>query len=112
MGETELAMMFCAFLGGSQAETHHYFDVNGLSRYMRVDCETDTHLIEVGLDHKASSRDSLHQVLFYAHLTGKEPVVVMIDRDGVEGRYEYEMRQTTAMTGVNYVSCAQDFIVR
>lgn len=112
MGETELAMMLCAFLGGSQAETHQYFDVNGMRRYVRVDCETETHVIEVGLDGKASSRDSLHQALFYAHLTGKTPAVVMIDRDGFEGRFEYELRQTTARTGVEHVSCSQDFIVR
>jgi len=112
MGEVELAMMLCAFLAGSEGETRQYFDVNGLSRHVRVDCETDSHVIEIGLDGKSSSRDSLHQALFFAHLTGKEPMVIMIDRDGFEGRFEYEMRQTTGMTGVQYVRCAQDFIVR
>lgn len=112
MGETELAMMLCAFMGGAETETHQYFDVNGMRRYVRVDCETGTHVIEIGLDGKPSSRDSLHQALFYAHLTGKRPLVVMIDRDGFEGRFEYEMRQTTAMTGVDYVRCAEDVIVR
>ncbi len=112
MGEVELAAMLCAFLGGAEAETHQFFDVNGLSRYIRVDCETPTHVIEIGLDGKSSARDSLHQALFSALLTGKSPAVVMIDRDGVEGRYEYELRQTSAMAGVGYISCAQDFIVR
>ncbi|MFK7938298.1 MAG: hypothetical protein AB8B82_02895 [Roseovarius sp.] len=112
MDETALSMMLCTFLGGSEAETHQYFDVNGMRRYVRVDCETDTHVIEVGLDGKASSRDSLHQAMFYAHLTGKTPAVVMIDRDGFEGRFEYELRQTTAVAGVEYLRCAEDFIVR
>lgn len=112
MGEVELAAMLCAFLGGAEAETHQYFDVNGLPRYVRVDCETNTHVIEIGLDGKSSSRDSLHQALFAAYLTGKTPAVVMIDRDGFEGRYEFELRQTTAMSDVIYITCAKDFIVR
>ncbi|WP_167853442.1 hypothetical protein [Roseovarius aestuariivivens] len=39
-------------------------------------------MIEIGLDGKSSARDSLHQALFAEHLTGKTPVVILIDRDG------------------------------
>lgn len=112
MGEVHLAALVCAFLAGSEDETRKYFDVNGLPRFVRVDCETDGHVIEIGLDGKASARDSLHQALFAAHLTGKTPVVLLIDRDGFEGRYEYELRQTTAATGVIYATCHEDFILR
>ncbi len=112
MGEVELAALLCAFLAGSDGETRQYFDVNGLSRHVRVDCETDSHVIEIGLDGKSSARDSLHQALFYEHLTGKIPVVILIDRDGLEGRFEYELRQTAGMVGVTYLRCAEDFIVR
>ena len=112
MGEVELAALLCAFLSGSVAETPQYFDVNGLRRHVRVDCETETHVIEVGLDGKPSSRDSLHQALFFAHLTGKTPAVLLIDRDGFEGRYEYEMRQVTGATGVLYLRCSADLINR
>ena len=99
MGEVELAALLCAFLAGSETETRHYFDDYDQKRYVRIDCETDTHVIEVGLDQKASSRDSVHQALFAAFLTGKKPMVVLIDRDGFEGRFEYEMRQVTRAAG-------------
>jgi len=112
MGEVELAALLCAFLAGSDGETRQYFDVNGLSRHVRVDCETATHVIEIGLDGTSSARDSLHQALFYENLTGKIPVVILIDRDGYEGRFEYELRQTTGMVGMTYLRCTEDFIVK
>jgi hypothetical protein len=111
-GEVELAALLCAFLAGSEQETRKYFDVNGMSRYVRVDCETDRHVIEIGLDGKSASRDSVHQALFFAHLTGKAPAVILIDRDGHEGRFEYEMRHVTKAAGVVYATCSEDFIVR
>ncbi|MEY8840911.1 hypothetical protein AB9K41_17945 [Cribrihabitans sp. XS_ASV171] len=112
MGEVELAALLCAFLAGSDAETRQYFDVNGLSRYVRVDCETESHVIEIGLDGKPSARDSVHQALFAATLTGKIPAVILIDRDGHEGRFEYEMRQVAPAAGVIYASCSQGAIER
>lgn len=111
-GEVELAALLCAFLAGSEQETRQYFDVNGMSRHVRVDCETETHVIEIGLDGKASSRDSVHQALFFAHLTSKTPAVILIDRDGFEGRFEYEMRHVAPAAGVTYARCHEDFIMR
>ncbi len=112
MGEVQLAALLCAFLAGSDAETRQYFDVNGLSRYVRVDCETQSHVIEIGLDGKASSRDSVHQALFAASLTGKIPAVILIDRDGFEGRFEYEMRHVAPAAGVVYATCSRGAIER
>ena len=112
MGEVQLAALLCAFLAGSEKEERHYFDVYDTKRYVRVDCETPEHVIEVGMDGTASARDSLHQALFYAHLTGKTPVVVMIDQDGYEGRFEYEMRHVTGMAGVAYARCSKAAILR
>jgi hypothetical protein len=112
MGEVELAAILCAFLGGSQAETRQYFDTYEMKRHIRVDCETDRHVIEVALDGTSSARDSVHQALFAAHLTGKTPAVVMIDRDGYVGRFEFEMRPVTQAAGVTYIRCAQDVILR
>jgi hypothetical protein len=112
MGEVEIAALLCAFLAGSEAETHRYFDVNGMRRHVRVDCETAEHVIEIGLDEKSSSRDSLHQALFAAHLTGKIPVVILIDRDGAEGRFEFEMRHVTRAAGVAYATCREGFVQR
>ncbi len=112
MGEVELAALLCAFLAGSEQETRQYFDVGGMTRYVRVDCETDSHVIEVGLDGKSNSRDSVHQALFFAHLTGKTPAVVLIYRDGHVGRFEHEMRHVTRAAGVVYATCRDAFIVR
>lgn len=112
MGEVELAALLCAFLGGSEAETRQYFDTYEMKRHVRVDCETDRHVIEVALDSTSSARDSVHQALFAAHLTGKDPAVIMIDRDGFVGRFEYEMRPVTQAAGVTYIRCAQDVILR
>ncbi|MGK7652217.1 hypothetical protein ACSQ76_07330 [Roseovarius sp. B08] len=112
MGEVELAALLCAFLAGSAEEQRHYFDVAGMKRYVRVDCETDRHVIELGLDGSPSARDSVHQALFAQHLTGKQPVVILIDRDGHEGRFEFEMRHVTKAAGVLYLRCSQGAIQR
>ncbi len=116
MGEVALAALLCGFLAGSAAEERYYFDVYDIKRYVRVDCETATHVIEIGLDGKASSRDSIHQALFAAGLAkGKIPAVIMIDRRDDEGkryedRYEYEMRRVTGMLGMAYARCTDDWI--
>ncbi|WP_428515620.1 hypothetical protein [Roseovarius sp.] len=112
MGEIELAALLCAFLAGSVEEQRHYFDVAGMKRYVRVDCETEDHVIELSLDGSASARDSLHQALFAQHLTGKKPVVILIDRDGYEGRFEFEMRHVTQAAGVLYLRCSESAIQR
>jgi len=112
LGEVELAAMLCAFLAGSNVETRQYFDANDLSRYVRVDCETPTHVIEIGLDGSSSARDSVHQAVFYGLLTGKTPMVILIDQDGYEGRYEYEIRRVATHLGIEYGVCDRDFIVR
>ena len=115
MGEVAIAAALCGLLAGSAAEERHYFDVYDMKRYVRVDCETETHVIEIGLDEKDSARDSVHQALFAAHLAkGKIPAVIMIDRNGAdgrhEGRFEYEMRQVTGMLGMAYARCSEYWI--
>ena len=111
MGEVALAALLCGFLAGGVTEERHYFDIYETKRYVRVDCETATHVIEIGLDEKDSARDSVHQALFAAGLAaGKIPAVILIDRDGFEGRFEYEMRAVTGMLGMAYVSCSAGWI--
>ncbi|MEO1536321.1 MAG: hypothetical protein AAFR73_01200 [Pseudomonadota bacterium] len=111
MGELVLATMLCSFLNGGATEIRHTFENVGTSRAVRIDCETPTHVIEVGLD-KATSRDSVHQAVFASFLTGKVPVIIVIDTDGLEGRYEYEMRIVARQLGVAYGRCSQSFIER
>lgn len=113
MGEVELVALLCGFLGGSATETYHHFDVNGKGTHIEVDCETPTHVIEVGLD-KRSSRDSIHQAFFAAYLTDfkKLPAVILIDRESGEGKMELEMRRVAEAANVTYGRCTEDFITR
>ena len=110
MGEVTLAALLCGFLQGGVAEAPRAFDNLGDARRVRVDCETADHVIEIGLDGRASARDSLHQAVFAAELTGKTPVVLLIDTDGVEGRYEQETRIVARRLGIAYANCSADFI--
>lgn len=104
--------LLCGLLGGAEPETRHHFDVYGHDRPrgIRVDCETPTHVIEIGLDDSRSARDSLHQAGYAAVLTGKVPIVILIDRDGILGRYEQEMRDASRFFGVDYARCAAGFL--
>ena len=81
---------FCAQVGG-QREVRHVYDYPTGSAYVFVDCETEERVYEGGLD-KRSSLDSVQQALFFAHVTGKEPAVVIYDTDGQIGPYEYRIR--------------------
>lgn len=104
--------MLCVLLNGGVTEVLHDFDNLGGKRRVRLDCETPTHVIEVGLDNTASARDSVHQALFAEFLTGKTPMIVVIDTDGVEDRYQYEARIVAARAGVAYAVCSKHFIQR
>ncbi|MEL7466833.1 MAG: hypothetical protein AAFN27_00165 [Pseudomonadota bacterium] len=112
MSEVFFAGLLCALLGGADAETAMKFDNQGSERGIRVDCETPTHVIEIGMDHTNSSRDSIHQAVFASVLTDKIPMVILIDADGNEGRYEQEMRLVTERLGIAYHRCKRDFLVR
>ena len=89
---------FCTMIGGIE-EVRYYYPQG----YVRVDCETTTHVIEAGLD-KRRSLDSVQQALFFAELTGKTPMVVIYDTDGKEGKYEYRIRKVCERIGLEYRS--------
>jgi hypothetical protein len=110
--EVTYIALLCSLLGGAEPESRQFFEVYGYERprYIRVDCETPTHVIEVGMDETASVRDSVHQAALAAHFTGKLPLVVLIDTDGAEGRYELEMRLVTRHLGVAYARCSAGFL--
>ncbi|WP_196774245.1 hypothetical protein [Rhodovulum sp. MB263] len=110
--EVELAAILCALVLGGETETRHGYVVAGEARHVRVDCETPTHVIEVGLDGRRSAYDSLHQSLFAAHLTGKLPMIVMIDTDGREEPAEFQVRTVAGMAGVSYLALDAGFLLR
>lgn len=109
--EADLIPIVCALFLNGQPEVSHAYPVGYDLNRIRVDCETESEVIEVGLD-KRSSNDSIHQALFAAHLTGKRPVVVLIDTNGREGAVEYQVRTVAAMTGVEYRSYSVDYLIR
>ncbi len=110
MKETAIAILLCNLLNGGETEQRVYFPNLGEDRYVKVDCETPTHVIEIGMDGKADARDSVHQAVFSSLFTGKTPMVIIIDQDGVEGRYEYEIRRVSEHLGIAFGSCKGRFL--
>ena len=94
--------LFCNSVGGRTEVRHGYIFPSGQS-YVIVDCETATHVYECGLD-KRSSLDSVQQALFFAHLTGKNPAVVIYDTDGKVGRFEHRIKTACRKAGVKFIS--------
>ena len=98
--EADYNRWFCTRVNGETATRHGYTSAGGRG-YVEVDCETGTLVYEGGLD-KRSSLDSVQQALFFSHVTGKRPAVVMYDTDGREGRFEYRIRVACRKAGVRY----------
>ena len=98
--EDDYNRWLCTLVNGETATRHGYTSAGGRG-YVEVDCETGTMVYEGGLD-KRSSLDSVQQALFFSHVTGKQPAVVMYDTDGREGRYEYRIRVACRKAGVRY----------
>ena len=99
--EADYNKLYCDLIGGKIEVRHNYTTDAGETGYVIVDCETATEVIEGGLD-KRSSLDSIQQALFFGYLTGKKPVVVIYDTDGIEGKIEYRLRIVTKLTGIAF----------
>ena len=97
----------CRSLGGKREVRHSYNYGDGQESYVVVDCETDSFVIEGGLD-KRSSLDSLQQALFFSSLTGKKPAVVIHDTDGKIGKYEHRIRESCEKAGVLFLRLPSD----
>ena len=100
--EADYNALFCQAVGG-ELEGRHTYNFGTGSSYVVVDCETANTVWEGGLD-KRSSLDSIQQALFFYHVTGKTPAVVIYDTDGVEGMYEYRIRIAAELAGVRYLA--------
>lgn len=110
MSEAEAILIICAMLGG-EAESRHNYEIDGGRHHIRVDCETDTHVIEVGLD-KRSSLDSVQQADFASWLSGKDGKVIIVDTDGREGPIEYRIDTAARRLGVEYETVSDEFLRR
>jgi hypothetical protein len=111
MVEAQAILILCAMLGG-RTEQSVLYTIDAGSYHVRVDCITSDEVIEVGLDGKRDSYDSLHQVVFAAELTGNSPRVIMIDRDGIEDRFQYQVRSVSRKLDVAYCSVDSDLLTR
>ncbi|MEM7047589.1 MAG: hypothetical protein AAF442_08080 [Pseudomonadota bacterium] len=98
--ELELNHAYCHKISG-QTEVRHTYQIFDTRHNVIADCETATHVFEMGLD-KRSSLDSLQQATFLAWLTGKTPVVVIFDTDRHVGPYEYRIERACLELGIIY----------
>ena len=110
--ELELAAILCTLLLGGETEVLHDYSAAGRATHIRVDCETPSHVVEVGFDASRSTLDSLHQALFAAELTGKLPMIVLIDTDGVEESVEYQVRVVARHLGISFLTWDEDYLIR
>ncbi|MFW8594361.1 hypothetical protein [Cribrihabitans neustonicus] len=99
MNEAYFIAVLCSALFGGQPETAHSFTYPGGKVSIRMDCVTGNRVIEFGLD-KRSNLDSLQQALFAAEVTGKAPVIALIDTDGKMGRFEWRIARAANAAGV------------
>ena len=102
MTEADFIPILCALLLGGEPEVRLNYQIVDGSHHVRVDCLTPTHSIEIGLDGRRSSLDSVQQALFGAQVSGRAPMVVIIDTNGVEDAIEYRVETGARAAGVSY----------
>lgn len=108
MNEAGAIAIICAVLGG-ETETRHSYTIDEGTHYIRVDCETDTHVIEVGLD-KRSSLDSVQQVSFASWLSGKRDKVILVNTDAQQGPTEYRVEMAARRLEVEYEGLSLEYL--
>ena len=101
--EPFFAAAICAALFGGESEVRSTITLNDDRGYVIADCVTDTHYIEVGFDNTRSARDSIVQAVSGAALRDLQPMVVVIDRDGIEDTHQWELEVTAARADVDFV---------
>ena len=111
MNELALAAIYCVLMLGGATEQRHDYGVGDDTRFIRIDCETPTEVIEVGWDNRGAL-DSIQQVLFASELTGKAPRILLIDTDGRIGPYETRIRTVARRTGVAFETVEMNRLIR
>ncbi len=111
MSEALVAPIICGLLLGGQSEVPHAYQVGYDLHRVSIDCQTETHVIEIGLD-KRSSMDSVHQALFASYITGLKPGVVIVDTDGREDQFEFQIKSAARAAGVEYRVYSKNYLIR
>ncbi|MGR3433489.1 MAG: hypothetical protein ACU0CO_01165 [Shimia sp.] len=110
--EADMILLICGFFLKGEPERRVAFGGDGdAASYVRVDCETEDLVIEVGLDRR-SSLDSVHQAQFAAVQTGKQPLVIIVDTDGRLGTIEYQIETVADSLGIPYQRLTASFLQR
>jgi len=112
MLEVDLIPIICVLLFGGVPEARVNYHIDAGSHHVRVDCLTETHAIEIGLDARRSSYDSVHQAVFAAAQSDRDPMVVMVDTNGVEDNAEFQVETVARQTEVNYIVYDLDYLIR
>ncbi|MBF9034485.1 hypothetical protein HKCCE2091_09560 [Rhodobacterales bacterium HKCCE2091] len=112
MFEFEFIPIVCGLILGGAWEQTEAYGIHAGDHRIRADCVTETHAVEIGLDDRRSSYDSVHQAIFAAHLTGREPMVVIIDTNGIEDAAEYQVETVARLAGVEYRVYDRDYLLR
>jgi len=111
MTEADAILILCAMLGG-EPEYRVPYTLDAVSTHVRVDCVTETHAIEMGLDTTRGAYDSVHQATFNALLLDCAPMVSLIDTDGIESQYEYQIETVSRHHGIDYAVWDVDRLIR
>ncbi|MEM6609912.1 MAG: hypothetical protein AAF689_15200 [Pseudomonadota bacterium] len=112
MFESDLLHIICVLVLGGTPEVRTPYAIETGEHFVRIDCLTDTHAVEIGLDDRRSSHDSVHQAIFAAELTDRAPMVVIVDTNGVEEATEYQIDTVARALDVEYRVLDRDFLLR
>lgn len=112
MTEADLIPILCSLMLSGTPETRVDYVIADGAHHIRIDCLTDSHAVEIGLDGRRSSLDSVQQAIFAAALTGRAPMVVLVDTDGAEDAVEYRVETAARAAGVAYRVVDVDFLAR
>ena len=105
MGLAARNRLYCSAVDG-QVNTRHSYEYHGMKYLTLIDCETTSSVYATTLDNAGSIR-SVTRALFFAELTGKDPIVVFFDTDGQHGPYEHVMR---TVCGVVNMTCIREVV--
>ena len=94
-----------------ESEVRHHYAIDAGDFYLRFDYETGADVIDLSLG-KCFSLDSVQQARFFAWLSDKDPMVVIVNTDEVEGTTEFQIRRTAERLGMTYRSISANYLRR
>ncbi|WP_146132795.1 hypothetical protein [Hasllibacter halocynthiae] len=109
--ELQMGAFVCTVILGGEDQVRLYYDVEGIRHFVVADCLTEDEIWEFGIEGR-SSFDSIHQALFAAELTGRDPSVMIFMDGDAEGAEAFQIRTVATEAGVSYETMPSQGIVR